>query len=202
MEQYQALEARVQELVEDYISRNHAARRLCTVLDAAGVGWKPVVDHITLRTVAIDRCAEPLVHMGYDYAETIEYEDWFAKVYRAPGFPALFVDQAYPDSRGRTSLIPRWVEQFGDQTLHHMAVLVTDIEWAIARLGEQGIDFAGEIVGERGDRLRQIFTVPEQVDGSPFSVLELTERHAGYLGFSPPKANALMQSTIGVHPKT
>ena len=53
-----------------------------------------------------------------------------------------------------------------------------------------------EIVGERGGVLRQIFSVPEMVDGEPFSVLELAERHAGYLGFMPPQADSLMRSTV------
>jgi hypothetical protein len=38
----------------------------------------------------------------------------------------------------------------------------------------------------------------EQINGKPFSVLELTERHRGYQGFSPPQANSLMQSTVAV----
>jgi len=49
----------------------------------------------------------------------------------------------------------------------------------------------------RGGPLRQIFTAPERVDGEAFSVLELTERHHGFQGFSPPQANALMRSTVG-----
>jgi hypothetical protein len=40
--------------------------------------------------------------------------------------------------------------------------------------------------------------LPEQINGKPFSVLELTERHRGYQGFSPPQANSLMQSTVAV----
>ena len=56
--------------------------------------------------------------------------------------------------------------------------------------------FAGQIVGAHGGQLRQIFTVPEIIDGQPFSVLELTERHRGYQGFSPPQADSLMKSTV------
>jgi hypothetical protein len=33
------------------------------------------------------------------------------------------------------------------------------------------------------------------VDGQPFTVLELAERHRGYLGFLPPQADSLMKST-------
>lgn len=190
------LEAVIDGLLKDYLSRNLAARVLQAALDEVGVGFRPVVDHLTIRTLDVDRRAEEFVRLGYAYAETLNYDDWFAKVYRAPGFPALFIDQAYPDARGRTSIIPGWVAKFGDKTLHHVAVTVQNIEWAIHQLKAQGVVFTGEIVGTRGASLRQIFTAPERVDGEPFSVLELTERHHGFLGFSPPQANALMRSTV------
>lgn len=182
-------------MVADYIGRNRAATVLKNLLDAIGVGFYPVVDHLTLRTSDIDRRAEPFVRLGYAYSETLHFEDWFAKVYRKVGYPALFVDQAYPDDRGRTSIIPGWVQKFGDQAFHHVAVRVEDIELAIAKLQEQGIVFAGSIVGERGGPLRQIFTAPETVDGQPYSVLELAERHRGYQGFLPPQADSLMKSS-------
>lgn len=190
------LEALLDGLVKDYVARNLAARVLQASLDEVGIGFRPVVDHLTIRTLDIDRRAGEFLRLGYAYAETLNYDDWFAKVYRAPGFPPLFVDQAYPDAKGRTSIIPGWVGTFGDQTLHHVAVRVEDIEWAIHRLKGQGVVFSGDIVGTRGAPLRQIFTVPERVDGVPFSVLELTERHHGFQGFSPPQANALMRSTV------
>jgi hypothetical protein len=106
------------------------------------------------------------------------------------------VDQAYDGERGKTSIIPGWVKQFGDRTLHHIAVRVEDIEISMQRLAAKGVKFAGQIVGDRRGPLRQIFTVPEQVDGHAFSVLELAERHRGFQGFSPPHANSLMQSTV------
>lgn len=190
------LEALLDGLIKDYLARNLAARVLQAALDEVGVGFRPVVDHLTIRTLDIDRRAEEFIRLGYAYAETLHYDDWFAKVYRAPGFPPLFVDQAYSDAKGRTSIIPGWVGTFGDKTLHHVAVRVEDIEWAIHRLKGQGVVFSGDIVGARGAPLRQIFAAPEQVDGVPFSVLELTERHHGFQGFSPPQANALMRSTV------
>lgn len=193
------LEAVIDKLVLDYLEGNHAARIIRAGLDEVGVGFKPVLDHITIRTHDIDSRAEEFLELGYRYVETLEYGDWFAKVYRTPGFPALFVDQAYADGRGQTSVIPAWVGKFGDQRLHHVAILVQDIDSAIAQLQSRGVVFGGNIVGEKGGVLRQIFSVPEEVDGEPFSVLELTERHAGYLGFSPPQADALMQSTIKGH---
>ncbi len=196
MSQVTNLERLIGQYVSDYVSKNHAARMVAEALENLGIGLFPVLDHITVRTLSIDDRAQEFLDCGYAYAETLEYDDWWAKVYRAPGCPALFVDQAYADARGTTSLIPGWVNQFGDRTLHHVAILVADIEAAMQRLKEKGLAFAGTIVGERGGDLRQIFSVPEQVDGHAFSVLELAERHRGFQGFSPPQANSLMQSTL------
>jgi 4-hydroxyphenylpyruvate dioxygenase-like putative hemolysin len=196
MDQSAELDALIARMIEDYVSGNRAARTLRDSLDAVGVGLYPLADHLTLRTMDIDRRAEEFTRLGYGYSETIEYEDWYAKVYRKVGYPSLFVDQAYPGDRGRTSIIPGWVNKFGDQIFHHVAVRVEDIERAIERLKEQGVVFTGQIVGARGGQLRQIFTAPEMVEGQPFSVLELAERHRGYQGFSPPQADGLMKSTV------
>lgn len=196
MNQATNLERVIGDYVKDYISRNQAALIVRDALEEIGIGLFPVLDHITVRTLSIDDRSQEFLDHGYAFSETLEYDDWWAKIYRAPGCPALFVDQAYEDTRGATSLIPGWVTHFGDRTLHHIAILVEDIEAAIQRLSVKGVVFAGTIVGERGEDLRQIFSVPEQVDGLAFSVLELTERHRGFQGFSPPQANRLMQSTM------
>jgi hypothetical protein len=180
----------------DYLSRNQAAMTLKRRLDELGIGLAPLADHLAIRTDKIDRRAEEFLRLGYSFSETLDYTDWYAKVYRKPGYPPLFIDQAYEGDRGKTSVIPQWVAQFGDRTLHHIAVRVEDIEVAIARLQQAGVGFAGAIIGEKGGPLRQIFTVPEQVNGAPFSVLELAERHEGYLGFMPPQADGLMRSTV------
>jgi catechol 2,3-dioxygenase-like lactoylglutathione lyase family enzyme len=197
MDQAQALDELLDKMVGEYIEHNRAAGILKAMLDQSGVGFTPVMDHVTIRTLDIDRGAEPFVKLGYDYDETLQYDDWYAKVFRKVGYPALFVDQAYPDERGQTSIIPGWVKKFGDKVFHHVAVRVEDIELAVARLQEQGVVFAGNIVGERGGSLRQIFSAPETIDGQPFSVLELAERHRGYLGFLPPQADSLMKSSTG-----
>ena len=191
------LDGLIERMIATYVAGNRAAKVLRASLDEAGVGFYPVADHLTLRTLDIDRRAEEFTRLGYGYSETIEYEDWYAKVYRKVGYPALFVDQAYSDDRGRTSIIPAWVHKFGDQVFHHVAVRVEDIELAMERLKAKGVGFTGQIVGASGGQLRQIFTVPEMVDGQPFSVLELAERHRGYQGFSPPQADSLMRSTVG-----
>ncbi len=190
-----ALDALIEQMAADYVAHNKAAAVLKASLDAAGVGLYPAVDHLTLRTLDIDQRAQQFVTLGYTYSETLQYEDWYAKVYRKQGYPALFVDQAYPDDRGRTSIIPPWVKKFGDRVFHHIAVRVENIETAIESLKARGVVFAGSIVGERGGPLRQIFSLPELIDGQSFSVLELTERHEGYQGFSPPQADSLMKST-------
>lgn len=190
------LDAVLAQMTAEFLAHNGAAELLRRALDDIGVGFVPVMDHVTIRTTDIDRRAEEFIGLGYGYDETIRYEDWYAKVYRKPGYPALFVDQAYPNDRGKTSIIPRWVEKFGDRVWHHVAVRVEDIEQAICQLKARGVVFAGEIVGARGGALRQIFTAPEMVDGQPFSVLELAERHQGYQGFLPPQADSLMRSTV------
>jgi hypothetical protein len=182
--------------ISDFVARNSAARTLKQQLDEVGVGFVPLADHLTFRTDNIDRRAGEFLHLGYAFSETLEYDDWFAKIYRKAGYPPLFIDQAYPDERGRSSIIPGWVAQFGDRTFHHIAVRVENIELAIEHLQRRGIRFAGSIVGEPGGPLRQIFTMPEQVNGAAFSVVELTERHEGFLGFSPPQADGLMRSTV------
>ena len=189
------LDGIMERMITEYVSRNRAAKTLKAMLDETGIGFYPVVDHVTLRTLDIDRRAEQFVRLGYLYDETLEYDDWYAKVYRKPGYPALFVDQAYPHDRGKTSIIPAWVSQFGDQVFHHVAIRVEDIDRAIGCLKGKGIVFAGNIVGASGGQLRQIFSAPEMIDGQPFTVLELAERHRGYQGFLPPQADSLMKST-------
>jgi hypothetical protein len=189
------LDQRLQRYIDDFIARNSAARILKVRLDAVGVGFLPLADHLTFRTDDIDRRAVEFLELGYAFSERLEYQDWYAKVYRKAGYPPLFIDQAHAGDRGRTSIIPDWVARFGDRTLHHIAVRVENIDQAIDRLAREGVRFTGSIVGEPGGALRQIFTAPEEVDGAAFSVVELTERHEGFLGFSPPQADGLMRST-------
>jgi catechol 2,3-dioxygenase-like lactoylglutathione lyase family enzyme len=195
MDTNRELDGLLERMVTEYVARNRAAKILKGLLDEAGVGFFPVVDHVTLRTLDIDRRAEQFVALGYAFDETLEYDDWFAKVYRKSGYPALFVDQAYGGDRGKSSIIPGWVNIFGDKVFHHVAVRVEDIDKAVERLKKNGVIFAGTIVGAAGGQLRQIFSSPEMVDGQPFTVLELAERHRGYLGFLPPQADSLMKSS-------
>jgi hypothetical protein len=183
-------------LLKKYFAENEAARAYLQVCREKG--WPAIIDHITIRCHNIDRKAVPFLKIGYSYQnELIEYPDqgWWAKVYRKKDYPALFIDQAYEDERGKTSILPDWVNIFGDDLLHHIAVRVTDIEQAIEAMKAKNIQLAGKIVGPRGSRLRQIFTASEVRQGKAYSVLELTERN-NYEGFVPEQADSLMQASV------
>lgn len=191
-------EVRVRQYVEDYLRNSPPAAFVASKLDEVGVGFFPLVDHITVRTLDVDRRAVEFLDLGFELDESLgvlAHGDWWAKVYRKPGLPAVFVDQAFDGDRGATSVIPPWVARFGDQTLHHVAIRVDDVEAAIARLTGAGFVFPDAIIGDKGSDLRQIFTRPEPRNGHPFTVLELIERRGGYAGFSPPAADDLMRST-------
>lgn len=185
----------INDLISTYAQGNHAARVYAEISQAQG--WPFVIDHIALRCLHIETRAQTFLEAGYLFEdETVEYPDqgWWAKVYRKPAHPVAFVDQAYEDTRGENSIIPSWVKHFGDKNLHHIAVLVGDIEQTMRILKTQGIQFAGEVVGSSGSRLRKVFTASEVRDGAAYTVLELTERN-GYTGFYADQANALMESS-------
>lgn len=189
-------------LLDDYLARfleeNKAARELGGLLNDAGVGLRPLIDHCTIRTLDVDRRARQFTTLGFRYDTKIgvlEFDTWWAKVYRKPGYPALFIDQAYTGARGEGSLIPEWVAAHGDECFHHIAVQVESIDHAIKSLEDRGHIFVGNIVGDPGTDLRQIFTQPEMKNNAVFTVLELIERHNGYAGFLPPQADGLMEST-------
>ncbi len=184
--------------INKYLSENTAARILARSLEKCGVGLFPLIDHCTIRTHDVEKRSHYFLEHGFVYDQSIgilEFDSWWAKVYRKPGWPALFIDQAYEGERGQDSVIPEWVDEHGDKCFHHIATLVEEIETAISVLKLKNVEFAGKIIGEAGTDLRQIFTQPEIKNGKVYSVLELIERHNGYLGFSPPQANDLMEST-------
>jgi hypothetical protein len=154
-----------------------------------------VLDHLAIRTLDVQERALEFEALGYAYDDNlgvIERDSWWAKVYRKPGFPTLYIDQAFQDTRGADSAIPHWVEKFNDGQLHHIAINVDRIEHAIARLEELGIRFTGEIIGEPASEFRQISTEPEMVDGEPYTTLELIERRWGYTGFLSPSINGAL----------
>jgi len=187
--------------IDSFVENNAAAKVVSDHLYSLGIGFAPIVDHITFRTTDVLKRAEEFEQLGFAWDNKvgekglIEFDDWWARVLRKPGFPALFIDQAHEGSRGKSSVIPQWVEAFTDKLVHHVAIRVEDIDGAIEHLGKSGIQFAGNIVGVQGSDLRQIFTKADVKDGKPFTVLELTERHHGYEGFLPPQAEGLMKSS-------
>ena len=202
MAKHESVDEIIQGYVDDFVKQNSAAGVIDRHLREIGIGLRPIVDHITFRTFDVDKRAVEFTSRGFFWDKElgkkgiIEYQDWWAKVYRHAGFPAIFIDQAYEGERGKTSLIPKWVKKFGDHTLHHIAILVDDIDQAIAALRKNGVELAGEVVGKPGSDLRQIFTKAQVKNGEAFSVIELTERHHGYAGFLPPQADGLMKSSV------
>jgi hypothetical protein len=186
------------EYIEKYLSDNTPAELLSEDLSTCGVGLMPLVDHCTIRTLDVNKRAEDILALGFiedELTGVLEFDSWWAKVFRKPGYPSLFIDQAFEGERGIPSLIPDWVNAHGDRCFHHIAILVQDIEHAISNMKDRNIEFSGEIVGPKKSDLRQIFTQPEIKNGKAYTVLELIERHNGFQGFLPPQADGLMQSS-------
>lgn len=188
--------------VQEFVKNSKPARFLQEELEKIGVGLFPLVDHITVRTLDVDKRSNEFLDLGFAWDRgvgkdgVLEYDDWWAKVYRKAGLPAVFIDQAFEGAKGKTCVIPPWVNRFSDKALHHIAVRVEELEKAVETLKGRGIGFAGDIVGAKGGDLRQIFTAADEKDGHPFTVVELIERHRGYSGFSPPSADSLMKSSV------
>ena len=182
-------------LIETFFNKNEAGGRYLLLLQE--IKGSLVIDHITIRCLNIEERAKEFLTTGYvDKNEKVEYPDqgWWAKVYRKAGYPAMFIDQAYSDEKGNRSPLAPWVKKFGDQVLHHVAVRVGNIDQTKKALEQKGVEFSGDIVGEKGTRLRQVFTAAELKDGMAFTVLELTERN-NYEGFYPEQADSLMKSS-------
>jgi hypothetical protein len=138
----------------DYISRflseNEAARYIANELSNCGVGLMPLIDHCTLRTLDVDKQAEDLFPLGFSHDQTLgtlEFDNWWAKIYRKPGYPSLFVDQTFAGERGVASLITDWVHTHGDQCFHHIDILVEDIDHAIEKMKSRKIEFLVILLG-------------------------------------------------------
>lgn len=183
------IDAVIRDYIERYLAGNSAARTITDALAGTGVGLRPVLDHISIRTLDIQERAREFEALGFGYDDhlgVMERDEWWAKVYRKPGFPAIYIDQAFIDNRGARSPIPGWVEKFTDGQLHHIAINVDVLEPAIERLESLGVQFTGTIVGDPGSEFRQIYVQPEIIDGEEFTTLELIERRWGYTGFLSP----------------
>src|SRR5262245_58539277 len=105
-------EALIRRYVDDFVRNNRAAALLEKEHGKVGVGLSTVVDHITVRTFDVHKSARQFLALGFKWDKTqgkngiLEYDDWWAKVYRKPGLPAIFIDQAFVGRRGTTSVIP------------------------------------------------------------------------------------------------
>ena len=91
----------------DYISRflseNEAALYIANELSNCRVGLMPLIDHCTLRSLDVDKRAEDLFPLGFSHDQTLstlEFDNWWTKVYRKPRYSSLFVEQAFKSKRG------------------------------------------------------------------------------------------------------
>ncbi|MDJ0625478.1 MAG: VOC family protein [Candidatus Caenarcaniphilales bacterium] len=195
----------VQEKIASYFEKNKGA--VCYLEVCEENNWKLIFDHLTIRTYSIEEASKPYENLGWKYDEKIDYrnEGWYAQIYRHSSFAPMFIDQSYEDAPENLKIVKKWVDKFGDKDFHHIAVQLpqgVDIEDAIEKLETKGVKFPGKITGGKNTRLRQIFTQAEQIDGLPFSVLELaqrgTDKETGnlYLGFITDQADSLMKDSV------
>jgi len=186
----------IETLCADYLKSNKSASRVVEHIKQAGVGWFQLVDHVTFRTYSVEKKAKDIAGFGYKKIETLEFQNWWGNIYSAKGSPLIFLDQSYEGEKGKGSLIKEWVDEFGDQCFHHIAIHVEDIEHSVEFFKSKlDIEFSSDVLGKSKADLRQIFTKPEIKNGKAFSVLELIERNNGYEGLLPPQADQLMEST-------
>ena len=61
----QELDALISKMTDEYLKRNHAARIVHDLLTEIGIGFSPVVDHLTIRTADIDARTQEFVALGY-----------------------------------------------------------------------------------------------------------------------------------------
>lgn len=187
----QHVEKVIQQYIHQFVEANGAARIIHSLLEHVGVGLRPSIDHLSIRTLDVQERALEFEALGFGFdvnLGVIERDSWWGKVYRKPGFPPIYIDQAFTDARGANSPIPDWVKQFTDARLHHMAIVVEDIDIAVERFKSHGISFEDSISGMLGDPFRQIYSIPEVLDGTPYTVIEIVERRWGYTGFISPLA--------------
>ena len=166
----------------DGVSRNRAAKILRGLLEEAGVGFYPVVDHVTcarststgapsssFRSVmrTMKRCSMTTGTPRSIGRPAIPPCSWIRPMRTPAARPASF-PAGSPPSATRSFTWPSGVE---------------DIDRAVARLKSNGWNLRRR----RRSRRRATapdFSAPELVNGQPFTVLELAERHRGYQDFS------------------
>ncbi len=192
----------VKQKAQAYFDQNQAAQIYTEICHEEN--WPLLLDHLTVRTLDVERSAQKYLAEGWSFSEKVDYraEGWWANVYRHPVMTAVFIDQAYPDKPEH--IIKKWVERFGEDEYHHIAMLLPptiEIEVAMIKLEERGVTFPGTVTGGRGSMLRQIFSAAQTKAGEAFSVLELAQRSTDpetgelYLGFISEQADSLMKDS-------
>src|SRR5947209_20348035 len=97
------VQAVIGDYVDRYIESNRSAAIVKQALDDSGIGLRPVLDHLSIRTRSIRERAPEFEAFGYSFDDrlgVIERDNWWAKVYRKAGFPAIYLDQPFDDVRG------------------------------------------------------------------------------------------------------
>lgn len=182
------LELLIRYYLQIFLEGNRAGRVVEQGLKVLGIGLRPLVDHITFRTMNVEKRAKEFLKQGYRHdarSGVLKYETWWGKIYRKAGYPAVFIDQPYAGKKGKDSEVAKWVEKFGDERPYHLAVCVDNIEQAVYYMEKQGIPFTGKVLGAHEADLRQAFAQPEIKEGIFYSIFELTERHRGNTGLLP-----------------
>lgn len=185
-----SLEKLLKSYINTFVENNGAATVVADGMRVIGIGLRPIIDRITFRTFDIEKRAEEFISLGFSFDAKlglVEFQGGWIKVYRRSGYPAICLEQGASKGRVKESEIEDWVKAFGEKIPHHISILVDDIEQAVFFLEKQGVPMSGGIIGDRGGDFRQAFTQAEMRKSKPFTVLELTERHHGYLGFLPPR---------------
>ena len=180
------VEKKLNRYLEDYLEGNPAAKVIGQGLKVIGVGLSPVIDHFIFRTCDIDKWSQEFLAESYAYDEKLGLvESGFnrAKVFRKEGYPAILVEQPLLGEKGAQSNIPEWVQNFSEESLYGVVILVQDIEQAIFFLEKQGIAFTGKIYGKRDQKVRRTFSKHALKENKDYSVFGIVERHLGCQDF-------------------
>ncbi|MBI5004647.1 MAG: hypothetical protein HZC04_00460 [Candidatus Lloydbacteria bacterium] len=183
-----------------YVMGNHDARSVLRAMRDSGFDPSALVDHCTIRTQNIKSVAKKLNTQGFEKVKdgSIDMGDWFLWSFYRPGYPIVVADQAHyknQSSTGGGKIIHDWVERFGDEQFHHIAIRVEEIYQAVTKWTSWGVSFSDGIVCDKQTGLKQVFTKPILSHGYPYTVLEFIERPPGCTGLVVPNADKLVLSS-------
>ncbi len=63
--------------IDDYLSKNKAARVIASGLRVLGIGFRSIIDHMTFRTLDVDKRAQEFLRLGYAYDTQLGIIDGF-----------------------------------------------------------------------------------------------------------------------------